>query len=133
MVRIVLCGLFPETVVMFGSLPAKVGPLLPVAVAIFELPPPLAGAIFLVIWQLHPRRIAIFVEVVEFVPQCHRKPQWKKTQHQFSAVSGAATMNFSHPPRRWLVFYFWPWCFGKVASKTKPPGLYKRAFLLFFF
>ena len=55
-----------------GSLPAKVGPLLPVAVAIFGCSLPLAVAIFLVIWHFHLRKIAIFVQVVEFVRASHR-------------------------------------------------------------
>ena len=43
----------------------------PLAVAIFGWSLLLAVAIFLVIWQLHPRKIAIFVEIVEFVRPFH--------------------------------------------------------------
>ena len=84
---------------------------------------PLAVAIFLPIWHFYLRQIAIFVQEVDFVRPFHRqKPQSEKMQHQFSAVSGAATKNYSHPHPRWLAFYFWP-RFWKVASKIKPPGL----------
>ena len=54
----------PLAVAIFGSLR--------LAVAIFGCSLPLAVATFLPIWQLHPRKIAIFVEVVEFVPPFHR-------------------------------------------------------------
>ena len=103
------CSL-PLVVAIFDcSLPLAVaifGCSLPLAVAIFDSLP-VAVAIFLVIWQLRLRKIAIFVEVVEFAPPFHQwKPQWKKTQRQSSAVSGAATKHCPHPRRRSLVFYF---------------------------
>ena len=68
------CSL-PLVVAIFGcSLPLAVaifGCSLPLAVAIFELLP-LAVAIFLVIWQLRLRQIAIFVQEVDFVRPFHR-------------------------------------------------------------
>ena len=96
MARIVLCAVFLQTAVIFGcSLPLAVaifGCSLPLGVAIFELLP-LAVAIFLLICHFYLRQIAIFVEVVEFVPQWHRTPKKKKTHHQFSVVSGAEDAN----------------------------------------
>ena len=74
MAQIVVCGMLLQTVVILEFLPLAVaifGCSLPLGVAIFELLP-LAVATFLVIWQFHLRKIAIFVEVVEFAPPFHR-------------------------------------------------------------
>ena len=130
MYRIVLCGALLQTLPLalgiFGcSLPLAVaifGYCLPLAGAIFGYSLPLAVATFLVIWHFYLRTIAIFVEVVEFAPPCHRqKPQSKTMPHQFSAVSGAATRNYSHPRLCCSLFIFGHGL--KVASKIKPPGL----------